>query len=142
MISAFTKVAWQKLAPGLEELHRTWPNRGWSWDGRLNCLASTFSMVHLTEARAAAARALPVEWTGSTIASAPPRVQNLSRQYGDIRSGQLFLTGGPVEGLFAFGLWWPWNNGLTISLRVGLVDIEAMEEPYPMFREMFGATLG
>ena len=34
------------------------------------------------------------------------------------------LSTGPINGLMVFGLWWPWGDGETTSLRVGLADVE------------------
>ena len=45
-----------------------------------------------------------------------------------------------VAGVLAYGLWWPWGDGVTISLRIGL-DIGVMDEPYPRFREVFGVQI-
>jgi hypothetical protein len=130
--------AWQPLFDSLRRLRQNWVSRGWSWDSRLSCITSSFSVQFEADARAALAQTLPTEWTASTLPKAPPRLRTLAEQFGDVRAGQLLLTGGSLEGLFAFGLWWPWGNGQTISLRVGLADVPVNKEPYPTFRELFG----
>ena len=136
-VALHVSVAWQSLSEGLKKLRANWPMRGWSWDTRMSCITSSFSIQYEPDARAAAAQALPLEWTQVTLARAPVRLRDLAERTGGVRSGQLVLTGGPLDGLFAFGLWWPWGNGQTISLRVGLADIEAEREPYPQFRDLF-----
>jgi hypothetical protein len=127
------------LFDGLTRMRSAWPTRGWSWDSRLSCVTSSFSVQFEAQARAAASEALPVEWTATSILKAPAELRDLSERYGGMRSGQLLLAREPGERLRAFGLWWPWGNGQTISLRVGL-DIDAARDPFPRFRELFGAT--
>src|SRR5262249_37630909 len=137
-MSPSTAAAWQSLSVNLKKLRTTWPMGGWSWDTRMGCVTSSFSTQYEAEARASAAQGLPLEWTQVTLAKAPARLRDLAERTGGVRSGQLVLTGGPLDGMFAYGLWWPWGNGHTISLRIGLADIEPEREPYPQFRDLFG----
>ena len=132
---------WRPLFDALTKLRTDWPTRGWSWDGRLNCVTSSFSTEFETKARSNAAAALPQEWTSSTLAKAPPHIRDLAERHGGLRSGQLLLLGGPFGGILAFGLWWPWGDAVTISLRVGLADLDIAREPYPRFRDYFGVGL-
>jgi len=140
-MSPSTAAAWQSLSQNLKKLRASWPMRGWSWDARMTCITSSFSIQFEAEARASAAQGLPMEWTQATLTKAPARLRDLAERSGGVRSGQFVLTGGPLDGLFAFGLWWPWGNGQTISLRVGLADLEADREPYPQFRDLFAVQL-
>ncbi len=36
-----------------------------------------------------------------------------------------------------FGLWWPWGDGATISLRVGVANCDRPTELYPQIRALF-----
>ena len=129
--------AWVSLSRTLDKMRAAWPTGGWSWDDRLACVASAFDSEQEKAARAAVALSLPTEWTAATLATAPERLKALANRVGDVRQGQHLFTGGPLEGMFAFGLWWPWGNGKTISMRVGLADIDASREPTPQFCELF-----
>ena len=133
--------AWVSLARGLGKLRAAWPAGGWSWDGRLACVASAFGAEFEADARAATVLGLPDEWTPAGLATAPERLRTLAARFGDVRQGQLLFTGGPLEGLFAFGLWWPWGNGQTVSLRVGLADVDTSREPTPQFCELFKVSM-
>lgn len=133
--------AWLELADGLGKLRSTWPMRGWSWDNRLSCVTSSFSTQVEDAARLSAAQGLPVEWTSAGLAKGPARLREFAAQMGDVRSGQLLLTAGNVDDLFAFGLWWPWGNGSTISLRVGLGFVDASHEPSQQLRDLFAVSL-
>jgi hypothetical protein len=37
-----------------------------------------------------------------------------------------------------FGLWWPWGDGSTVSLRIGLHDVDLPKQRYPRLRDVFG----
>ena len=77
--------AWLSLAQGLGKLRAAWPMGGWSWDNRLSCITSTFGTQFEAEARAAAAMAMPVEWTATSLGKAPTRIRDLAAKYGDVR---------------------------------------------------------
>jgi hypothetical protein len=131
----------QPLFDAFARLKQAWPARGWSWDSRFICLASTFTVPYEAQARRAAAEALPAEYTSTTLAGARPDLRDLAARTGGLRSGQFLLSGGPVGGLTGFGLWWPWGDGETISVRVGILDVDPAREPWRRLRDIFGVTM-
>jgi len=139
-MSSSLEKSWLSIAPGLGKLKAAWPSRGWSWDGRLVCASSSFPVEREKEALEATAHGFPTEWSTSQLALAPQRLRDLLSRVGDIWPGQRLFTTGPLDGLYAFGLWWPWNNGVTISLRVGLADVDPDREPTPQLRDLFGVA--
>lgn len=124
----------------LVRLRAAWPGGGWSWDGRLSCLSSSFNVELADEARTAAKRALPNEWTADTIHTAPENIREIAEMSGGVRAEQLVLATDPAARLVAFGLWWPWGDDNTISLRVGLSG-RVSESDQESFRDLFGTTL-
>lgn len=128
------------MAEAFKRMRAAWPTRGWSWDSRLNCITSSFSADFEARARSAAAQALPHRFTAATLATAPARIRDVVERSGGLRSSQIALAGGSPTGILAYGLWWPWVDQATISLRVGLCDVEPAHEPYPTLREIFGVT--
>jgi hypothetical protein len=133
--------AWQDMFRRLERMRETWPTRGWEWDSRFGCCTSSFATAQEAAARAAAALALPTEWASATIGQAPQPLQDLVARAGGVRTGQRVLSQGPLDGLTAYGLWWPWGNGKTVSLRIGLADVDPGVEPFLKFRNLFGVTI-
>ena len=131
----------QSLFDALRKFKSSWPARGWSWDGRFVCVASTFTVEFEELAAAAAREALPAQYTQANLASAPSNLRDLAQRTGGLRAGQFLMAHGPVGPLMGFGLWWPWGDGETISFRVGLVDIDPAREPYRRLRDVFGVTL-
>lgn len=82
--------------------------------------------------------ALPSSWSAQSVAEAPDEVRALVDRCGGLRASQLLFWGGAVGGAGAFGLWWPWGDGTTVSLRIGLHDVDAPKERYPRLRDVFG----
>ncbi len=132
---------WQPMFDGFSRLKAKWPTRGWSWDGRLACACSSFTAEVEHKALLATREALGSEWTSASISGAPQPLRKLVERAGGVRTGQIVFSGGPLAGLLSYGLWWPWGDSETTSLRIGLADVDPAKEPYIKFREVFGVTL-
>jgi hypothetical protein len=135
---ASPETVWEELFSGLERLRERWPVPDWIYDRRLKCVSSSIPLTAEADARAAIAEVLPQSWGAQTLASAPADVQALAERCGGVRSSQLLLWGGAPGAPGAFGLWWPWGDGTTVSLRIGLHDVDIPKERYPRLRDVFG----
>lgn len=133
--------SWQPVFESLARMKASWPTRGWSWDSRLLCCTSSFTTEQEPRAREATQLALREEWTSTTIAEGPQTLRDVVERAGGIRQGQLALSTGPVSGLLVYGLWWPWGDAETVSLRVGLAEVDPSREPYIRLRDVFGVSL-
>lgn len=122
----------------LDQLRQTWPKRGWTWDGRVSCVASAFHVDLTEDARTSVACALRHEYTQRSIGRAPPIVQEVVTAAGGVRPDQLIFCADPADGLLAYGLWWPWGDEVTTTLRIGLAGIGANRNEVRL-RELFGA---
>jgi hypothetical protein len=129
---------WESLFQALERLKTQWPAADWTYDRRLKCVASSIPMNLEPAARAAMTELLPTSFSAQTLASAPEGVRKLAEGCGGVRSSQLLFWGGDAGAPGAFGLWWPWGDGTTVSLRVGLHDVDLPKERYPRLRDIFG----
>jgi len=137
-----TNPSHEQLFVALKRLRTGWPSRGWSWDSRMTCITSSFSTEFETKARAAIAEALTSEWASPAVSKAPAVLREYVDRYGGLRAGQLLFSSGPLGGsLLAFGLWWPWGDGGTVSFRVGFADVDPGRESYQRLRELFGVQL-
>jgi hypothetical protein len=129
---------WQELFGALERLKSKWPGSEWSYDRRLRCVASSIPLAQEGAARAAMAEVLTTSWNAETLATAPEEVRKLVDGCGGVRASQLLFWGGAAGAPGAFGLWWPWGDGTTVSLRIGLHDLDQPKERYPRLRDIFG----
>ena len=132
---------WSPLLPALQQLRGTWPARGWSWDGRFSCVTSSFVVELEPKARASAGTVLRYEWSSTTIARAPAQVREIGERTGGLRSGQILLASSETAGDFAYGLWWPWGDGMTTSLRIGLAGHRATDSALQKHRDVFGVEV-
>jgi hypothetical protein len=130
--------AWSLLFAALKELRLAWPSRGWSWDTRLSCLTSSFNSELETRARAAVIAALSTEWTSTTIQRASVPLRDLAERTGGLRAGQFMFSSATIGAHFAYGLWWPWGDAMTTSVRVGLGGAGLREESHQRLRDLFG----
>lgn len=129
---------WGGLFSALERLRAKWPALDWSYDRRLKCVASSIPLSKEAEARAAMAEVLPTSYSAETLAGAPEGVRALADKCGGLRAAQLLFWGGAPGEPGVFGLWWPWGDGTTVSLRIGLHDVDLPKERYPRLRDVFG----
>ena len=129
---------WQELFEGLERLKAKWPAKDWTYDRRLKCVASSIPINLEAEARAAMTEVLPTSFSAQTLAAAPENVRKVAEGCGGVRSSQLLFWGGELGGPGTLVLWWPWGDGTTVSLRIGLHDVDLPKERYPKLRDIFG----
>jgi hypothetical protein len=138
--------AWEALFDRLAALRTSWPARAWTYDRRLKCVTCALTKAEEAEDMAAVAAVLPASWTASTLGNAPPEVQEAAGACGGLRAGQSISWGGVVppggadetSAPAAFGLWWPWGDAVTISLRIGLHAVDQPEVRYLRLRDAFG----
>lgn len=138
MANVSTGDALSQLLATLKDFRAAWPARGWSWDRRVSCVSSSFVVELESKARAVALATLANEWTPGTVGRAPPALREIAERTGGMRPGQLmFSTTGAGPG-FAFALWWPWGDGMTTSLRIGLGGTFGSESSLQKLRDVFG----
>ena len=130
--------AWDSVFGALSRLRAAWPSQDWSYDRRLKCVTSSIPLTREADARAAMAEALPVSFSVETLATAGEGQRALVEKCGGLRASQLLFWGGGDDAAGAFGLWWPWGDGTTVSLRIGLHDVDVPKERYPRLRDLFG----
>jgi len=130
--------AWETVFATLTRLRASWPSQDWSYDRRLKCVASSIPLAREADARAAMAEALPLSFSVETLAGAGEGQRALVEKCGGLRATQLLFWGGADDAAGAFGLWWPWGDGTTVSLRIGLHDVDIPKERYPRLRDVFG----
>ena len=131
---------WQPVLASLARLRATWPGAAWTWDGRFATVASAFPMDVEPAARASAMLAFPRGWTAKTLEAAPPELRALAERTGGLRARQRLLAGDEHAGRRLYGLWWPWGDDATITLRIGFAGLGADDDPLPRVRDLFGAV--
>lgn len=90
----------------------------WSWDERFSAALATFDVTEKNKIENIIETHLTQTWDNASISDAPEIVVRASENYGGLQSGQLIFTTSVDHGPFLIGLWWPWGNGETISIRI------------------------
>jgi hypothetical protein len=129
---------WQPLLDSLGKVQSAWPSPEWTWDQRFKCVASSFVAGVAPALRGILSSVFPSEWTSVSFSTAPEDVRALAERCGDLRPGQLLLTGNSVAGMMPFAMWWPWGDGTQISVRLGIANCDRPKELYPLVRALFG----
>jgi hypothetical protein len=133
---------WESVFEGLVRLRERWLSPDWTYDRRLRCVASSIPLTEEPVARAVIRDMFPTIWTATTLADAPEGVRTLATGCGGVRASQQLLWNGAADGPGAFGLWWPWGDGTTVTLRVGLHNLDLPKVRYPRLRDIFGIPQG
>ncbi len=114
----------------------------WQWDGRFETVLAEFGVDNKENVRAILERCLSMTWDNSNIATAPDSVRRINVRVGTLRSGQFLFTSDPNRDALVFCTWWPWGDGKTISIRIGLsykaLSGSKKAEKIQLFRGWFG----
>lgn len=110
----------EQLFAQLGRFRQAWPKKGWSWDYRLNCAASSFHVDLTGECEAALLANFADVFDARTIERAPDSVADVAESSGGIRSDQRIFVMRSTGRLVPYAMWWPWGDEMTVSLRVGL----------------------
>jgi len=129
----------QPVIDAFVRFRSTWPQRGWSFDNRFNCVASTINADFVTQARPLIAAVLPHAYVESTLGKAPALVARIAQRTGGIRSSQMIFSADPVGHFMPYGLWWPWEEAETISIRFG-IEGASVNELFDLC-QVFGAEM-
>jgi hypothetical protein len=128
------EAALQALSGLLSRLGAGWPGSKWEWDGRLECGLSVVAQPDEARAQAALTAQLPGLWTADTLGEAPPLVRQICARFGGLLARQLAFSAELPQGVFAYGLWWPWGSGANVSVRIGASHASMV----PGVRKAFG----
>ena len=108
----------------------------WKWDGRFSVALAEFAVSQSQAIRSVIDRFFPAVWDSSSVSEACDMVLGTRQRLGGLMPGQLLFTPEhPLEGSL-FCAWWPWGNGTTISIRIGLVGGSDASPELP--KEPFG----
>ena len=90
----------------------------WKWDERFDTALAEFEVADSERFHALLADHVGTVWDYSTIDSAPDIVRRLCSQFGNLMPGQLLFASDDDSGNVLFCAWWPWGNGVKVSIRV------------------------
>lgn len=103
---------------------RLWEGFGdlltWKWDPRFGTVLAEFPPEKKESVLEILDQHLVKRWDSGTIGEAPEVAQRVNRHLGGLMAGQLLLLSDPGTEPLVYCAWWPWGNGQTVSIRIGL----------------------
>ncbi len=93
----------------------------WRWDDYVGAVLAEFSVDQANHVCDILKEGFESKWDHESITEAPPDVQAIAANTGGVRPGQCLFVTDPTSAPVAYGAWWPWSDGATISIRVGLL---------------------
>ncbi len=114
----------------------------WKWDTRFGTTLAEFHVDNKEKVGAILQPYLSAVWNSANIKKAPDSVQTVAKQFGGLRADQVLFSSDPDKGVCLYGVWWPWGDGQTISLRITPYDTRLsaldMAELEGQFKGWFG----
>jgi len=92
----------------------------WQWDGRFGTALAEFTIEHRSSILGILEEVFACKWDSAGVTEAPDVVRKIAKGLGGLMSGQLLLVSDPDATPLVYCAWWPWGNGRTISIRIGL----------------------
>ena len=99
-----------------------WAGSQWSWDARFRCPNAVVEGDEREATIALLRRELPNTYDHTKYAQLPAQISALVDATGGLRPGQCVMTDNGRDGAYRYALWWPWTNGVTVSIRLGVVS--------------------
>jgi hypothetical protein len=96
----------------------------WQWDERFDVALIVFEKEDKGAILSSVSNEFDQQWDAATISSASGPIGELVNSFLGILPGQMIFTCEQGAGLILFAAWWPWANGSTISLRIGIFSLE------------------
>jgi hypothetical protein len=96
----------------------------WQWDERFHVALIAFEKEDTGAILSTVSNEFDQQWDAATISNASGLIGELVNSSFGISPGQIIFTSEQGAGLILFAAWWPWDNGSTISLRIGIFSLK------------------
>jgi hypothetical protein len=93
----------------------------WEWDDYIGAFLATFGQQEAEAIEAICDQCFMSRWDAAALGDIPADVMAVAESLGGLRNRQQLMVTAPGDFLTAYGAWWPWGDGKTISLRIGLI---------------------
>jgi len=115
---------------------------GWKWDRRFETVLAEFGVEAKDDIRATLNRFLGNLWDSSSVGNAPGGVRAIDDRLGGLWPGQMLFTSDAQQESLVFCCWWPWGDGKSISIRVGLSNQQLSDAEHAQVMAGFKTWFG
>ena len=109
----------------------------WKKDDWVKSILAEFAAADAGAIDGKLTRHLPHRWDSVSVVDAPDNIQLIKDKFGGIKKGQFILASKPEEECFIVGAWWPWGNGVDISIRLAPFSVKFSQEELEEFIRIF-----
>ena len=95
-------------------------NYDWQWEDRFGVVLTVFDKIDMDDIRASVLKEFDQHWDSSNAGDAPDQISTLINALYGISPGQVLFHTDQKTGIMLYAAWWPWGNGVNISLRIGV----------------------
>lgn len=92
----------------------------WKWDDRFETVLAEFKVQDQDRVTRILQNPMGHVWDTDNYKKAPKIVNLIIDFFGGIQPGQKLFTSKADADDILIGAWWPWGNGETISIRLGV----------------------
>lgn len=92
----------------------------WTWDDRYETVTAQFDIKNKDMVYENIKATMGSTWDNGNAQTAPELVHLIIDYFGGMQSDQQLMTSDPTENDIILCAWWPWSNGQTISIRIGI----------------------
>ena len=92
----------------------------WKWDERFETILAEFPVTDKEKIHIGLTRHMGEIWVRDQGNRPPKVVQIIIDYFGGLNPGQTLFTSDPDQEGLLLCAWWPWGNGKTISIRLGV----------------------
>lgn len=118
----------------------------WRLDDRYAAVVGEFIVARMDEILRILIAHLGWARAPEDLLAAPEPIRAVAAALGGLAKGQILFTftlpGMPPEGPILYGAWWPWGDGLRISIRLGIFAPGAGPEEHAAFAARLAEWFG
>ena len=113
----------------------------WQWDTRFNVALVVIDKQNMPSILSLISQEFNQKWNDANIDNAPEVIMDVVNNIFGIQPGQILFSSDDRNDLILLAAWWPWGNGINISLRIGLfqpkTEMISQPEVEALLREWF-----
>jgi len=114
----------------------------WKWDERFETVLAEFSVTDKETVHQTIASHMDNIWGIDNGEGSPKVVQMIIDYFGGLNPGQTLFTSDPHKDGLLLCAWWPWGNGKTISIRLGVFADALTDQDNEKLTERFRGWFG
>jgi hypothetical protein len=110
-----------RLEKKCRKLVETFDNQlSWKWDGRFETVLAEFGTQEKESVCKIIKTQMGFKWDNDNVSKAPELVKMIIDFFGGLHEGQQLFTSKIDNGEFLLCAFWPWGDGKTVSIRLGV----------------------